>query len=259
VRAFRVSQNLKDWKNAVFYSNRSDIPASVRDAHAKFGIPLSMVNAFYDPTSNTITVPLGILQAPFFDLRYDDTSAYAAIGSVIGHELAHAFDPHGILFDSHGSFHVRGPWSPAGMAEYAKRTSCIASAYSTTEGLAEALLSCQQLQSSKRATYGERTLGESMADLVGTRLAYEALFGTEGGSMTEQRLAQTHAFFYTYAQMWCAVHTIADSCDRLLYDVHAVAEMRVDHTLRQLPEYFAAAFHCGPETTMYSKTPCVIL
>jgi predicted metalloendopeptidase len=256
VQAFRVSQNLRDWRAGavLYYANKSDAldttaATRARDSLAKFGVPLSMVNAFYDPSSNTITVPLGILQAPFYDLRYDDVSAYAAIGSVIGHELAHAFDVQGILFDSHGAFHAQGFWSASGMAAYKQQAACVAETYATASGITSVMDTCRALYvRDHEPAYAERTLGEDMADLIGTRLAYEALFlpaGTDGAKweMTEERKAKSHAFFYTYAQMWCAISNQANECERLLHDVHAVPKMRVDHTLRHL-EYFAQAFHC---------------
>jgi hypothetical protein len=114
VRAYRVQRNLKLWEqygqilplNGHSMSGLEDM--NIRDQIARFGVPLSMVNAFYDPTTNTITVPLGILQYPFCDLRFDEASMYASIGSVLGHELAHAFDSTGILFDVHGSYRSGG-------------------------------------------------------------------------------------------------------------------------------------------------------
>jgi endothelin-converting enzyme/putative endopeptidase len=58
------------------------------------------VNAYYDPQQNNINFPAGILQPPFWDNAMDDAVNYGAIGSVIGHELTHAFDDEGRHFDA---------------------------------------------------------------------------------------------------------------------------------------------------------------
>ena len=47
------------------------------------------VNAYYNPTTNEICFPAGILQPPFFDMNADDAFNYGAIGVVIGHEMTH--------------------------------------------------------------------------------------------------------------------------------------------------------------------------
>ncbi|MBO4577802.1 MAG: M13 family metallopeptidase, partial [Paludibacteraceae bacterium] len=53
------------------------------------------VNAYYNPSSNEICFPAGILQYPFFDMSADDAFNYGAIGVVIGHEMTHGFDDQG--------------------------------------------------------------------------------------------------------------------------------------------------------------------
>ena len=50
------------------------------------------VNAYYNPSSNEICFPAGILQPPFFYMNADDAVNYGGIGVVIGHEMTHGFD-----------------------------------------------------------------------------------------------------------------------------------------------------------------------
>lgn len=57
------------------------------------------VNAYYDPSTNEICFPAGILQRPYFDSDADDACNYGAIGVVIGHEMTHGFDDQGRNFD----------------------------------------------------------------------------------------------------------------------------------------------------------------
>lgn len=61
------------------------------------------VNAYYNPTTNEICFPAGILQRPFFDPEADDAFNYGAIGVVIGHEMTHGFDDQGRNYDKNGN------------------------------------------------------------------------------------------------------------------------------------------------------------
>ncbi|KAJ3365206.1 hypothetical protein GGF31_008614, partial [Allomyces arbusculus] len=87
-----------------------------------------MVNAYYSPTHNEIVFPAGILQPPFFfPGDVPDALAYGAIGVVAGHELAHAFDHHGRLYDSEGR--LVDWWSEHTAAEFDKRAQCFVEHY----------------------------------------------------------------------------------------------------------------------------------
>ena len=70
-----------------------------------------IVNAFYNATRNEIVFPAGILQPPFFDARADDAANYGGIGTVIGHEISHAFDDEGSRYDGAGV--LRNWWTAA--------------------------------------------------------------------------------------------------------------------------------------------------
>ncbi len=59
---------------------------------SKWSMTPQQVNAYYAPTHNQIVFPAGILQQPFFSLKYPRSLNYGAIGVVMGHELSHAFD-----------------------------------------------------------------------------------------------------------------------------------------------------------------------
>jgi putative endopeptidase len=67
-------------------------------------MPAHMVNAYFSPDSNTIVFPAAILQKPFYSATEQTTSQnYGGIGAVIAHEISHAFDNNGALFDEFGN------------------------------------------------------------------------------------------------------------------------------------------------------------
>ena len=68
----------------------------------EWGMTPQTVNAYYNPTTNEICFPAGILQYPFFDAKADDAFNYGAIGVVIGHEMTHGFDDQGRKYDKDG-------------------------------------------------------------------------------------------------------------------------------------------------------------
>lgn len=220
----RVRRNLLLWSES---HNGAKCGPSCRDQITAFGTPLSTVNAWYNPDRNLITIPAGILQPPFFEERYDDVSVYATIGMVVAHELSHALDPHGSLFDKDGVLH--DTWSAQARKTYREKALCIVHEYGSPEG-------CDN------AHYGEQTLCEDTADIVGVRLAYEAL----GAKLKKDK----QDFHVAFAQMWCASYEPAILCDTANNDVHAVASMRVRKTLAHLP-YFAEDYDCPVGSPMH--------
>lgn len=195
-----------------------------RDVIQRFGAPLTEVNAFYSPVSNTITIFAGILNKPFYSRDYAEVALYATIGMIAGHELGHALDNTGRLFDKDGSLSRVEPWTPEEYAEFSRRTLAIVKEYGAPMG-------CENEH------YGEQTLGEDMADINGLRAAYHAYFDRD------RPLGEKQWFFQIFAQMWAEKYDQETLCARVNDDEHAIALFRVDKTLRQMPEFWEA-FGC---------------
>ena len=68
------------------------------------------VNAYYNPGTNEICFPAGILQKPFFAPDADAAENYGGIGAVIGHEIGHGFDDQGAQYDGQGN--LNDWWTP---------------------------------------------------------------------------------------------------------------------------------------------------
>lgn len=236
IRQYRIKRNLDLWEsseNGTLFD---------RDSISNFGGPLSTVNAWYSPSTNTITIFPGILRAPFFHLKYSEASLYGSIGLVAAHELSHSMDDIGRLFDKDGSF--IDWWSQSSKDGFHKNALCIIKEYVTPEG-------CDGER------YGEQTLCEDIADIVGIKLSFEAFVHSQSrkGKLVTQD--EKRLFFYTFAQNWCENYDQETLCSRVNDDVHAIARYRVDQTLRQI-DHFSKAFGCHKGTNMVHETPCVM-
>ena len=201
------------------------------------------VNAYYDPQKNDINFPAGILQPPFFDPRSDDAPNYGDTGATIGHELTHGFDDEGRQFDAQGN--LRDWWTAEDARQFTERAACISDQYS------------QYVIVDDIRINGKLTLGEDVADLGGTILAYMAwkeqtkdqkLQPLEGFT-PEQR------FFIGYAQDWCG--NIREETKRLraTVDPHSPDKYRANGVVANMPE-FQQAFQCKPSSAMVREKRC---
>lgn len=200
-------------------------------------IPPQTVNAFYDPNMNEIVFPAGILQPPFFDPEGDDASNYGAMGSVIGHELTHAFDDSGAKYDGWGNY--KNWWTKEDRKRFGQRTRVLVKQFN-------------EFKVGDLSVNGKLTLGENIADLGGLAIAYDALrIHLEKkwrkniyGFTPEQRYFLGLAMFET-------AHAKPE-LERMLViiDPHSPAQYRVNGPFSNL-ESFYEAFDVKPGDKLY--------
>jgi putative endopeptidase len=186
------------------------------------------INAYYDPTTNEICFPAGILQPPFFNMDADDAYNYGAIGVVIGHEMTHGFDDEGRQFDKNGN--LRGWWQTADTARFNARAAQLSKYFSTISVLPG--LKCN----------GQLTLGENLADHGGVMVAYNAFKNATkdhplpvvDGFTPEQR------FFLAYASVWAENNSDAYVRMVTTTDPHSIGRWRVNGTLPQIDSWYDA-------------------
>jgi endothelin-converting enzyme/putative endopeptidase len=210
----------------------------------EWGMTPPTVNAYYRPSNNDINFPAGILQPPFFDSHMDDAVNFGGIGSVIGHELTHGFDDQGAKFDPVGN--LSNWWSPQDLAEFQKRSDCIADEYSGFVAVAEVHLN------------GRLTLGENTADNGGVRLSYMALqdrLKTNPQTSLIDGFTPEQRFFLGYAQIWCQNVTPENSRMLAKTDPHSPGQYRVNGVVVNMPE-FQKAFSCKAGQPMVSANAC---
>jgi putative endopeptidase len=211
-------------------------------------IPPQTVNAGYNPQSNEIIFPAGILQPPLFDLTADDALNYGGMGAIIGHELTHGFDDQGSQFDAKGN--LANWWTDADKKTFKERAQCIIDQFSGFE--VEKGLNLK----------GELVAGESIADLGGLNIAYAAFQKSMqgkprppsvGGYTPEQR------FFLAYAHNWATNMRPEYARFQALQDPHPLPKFRTNGPLSNMPQ-FAQAFQCkaGDPMVRADKDRCQI-
>ena len=204
------------------------------------------VNAYYDPQMNNVNFPAGYLQAPFFSGKEDDAANYGDMGSTIGHELTHGFDDEGRQFDKEGN--LSDWWTKEDEQKFTERADCMVKQYDAIEAVPGVHLN------------GKLTLGENLADLGGTWLAWVAwldkahaanvdMTATTDGYTPEQR------FWIAYAQQWCTQTRPEQLRTQAQSNPHAPDEYRTNTVLQDLPE-FAKSFSCKKTAAMLNPKPC---
>ena len=209
-----------------------------------FGLSPDTTNAVYSPEQNAITIPVAILQDPFYRRDRPLSFDLGALGSVIGHELTHGFDDEGRHYDGTGKLDPW--WTEAANAEFERRTQCLVDQYSSYEAAPGATVD------------GLLTLGENVADLGGLKLAL-AVFESDpanardakGGPSSQQQ------FFLSYAQLHCSNFSPEALALQVASDPHSPDAFRVNGVVRNLPE-FERAFACSSGAAMAPVERCEV-
>jgi len=190
------------------------------------------VNAYYNPSSNEICFPAGILQYPFFDMRADDAFNYGAIGVVIGHEMTHGFDDQGCQFDKDGN--MVNWWTAEDKAAFDARTKVMEEAFNKIE-----------VAPGVHAN-GAFTLGENIADHGGLQVSYLAFCNNEAAKPETERLQKrdgftpAQRFFLAYANVWAGNIRPEEILQRTKSDPHSLGRWRVNGALPQIGAWYEA-------------------
>ena len=200
------------------------------------------VNAYYNPSSNEICFPAGILQYPFFDMNADDAFNYGAIGVVIGHEMTHGFDDQGCQFDKDGN--MINWWTAEDKAAFDERTKVMEEAFNKIE-----------VAPGVHAN-GAFTLGENIADHGGLQVSYLAFCLNEESKPESERLqtrdgfTPAQRFFLAYANVWAGNIRPEEILNRTKSDPHSLGRWRVNGALPQINAWYDA-WNVTPESPMY--------
>ncbi len=188
------------------------------------------VNAYFNPLQNEIVFPAGILAPPFFDVTLDDAVNYGAIGVVIGHEITHGYDDQGRKFDANGN--LNDWWSAADAAEFDARAQKVVDQYGAYEALPGLKVN------------GRLTLGENIADLGGTSIAFEALQRSLAKNPERRKaidgFSPEQRFFLSLGQLWRVTWREAELRRRIVTDPHSPGQFRAVGPHVNFSEFFQA-------------------
>lgn len=184
---------------------------------SEWGMTPQTVNAYYNPTGNEIVFPAAILKAPFYDSEADYASNLGGIGMVIAHEVSHAFDSSGSLYDENGNYHVW--WTDEDRAKFNELADKVVAYYSGQEGY------------QGRYVNGAQTLNENIADL-GSVNCITSIVGDDTEALK--------LLFVQYAAIWASKYTPESMIQRLNTDVHSPARVRVNGVLGSTDAFYKA-------------------
>ena len=195
----------------------------------KWVLPPQTVNAYYDPTSNEIVFPAGILQPPFFSFEADPAVNFGGIGGVIGHEMTHGFDVSGAEFDANGN--LQNWWEPADKENFQKATEALAKQYDQYEPVKGIFVN------------GTMTNVENIADLGGVNIAFDALqmYLKDHGSVGKiSGFTQEQRFFLAWASVWRTLSTDQYITNQIKVDPHSPDYLRAFAPLTNVDSWYKA-------------------
>ena len=204
----------------------------------EWGMTPPTVNAYYNPATNEITFPAGILQPPYFDPAADDAVNYGGIGAVIGHELTHGFDDQGRQYDAAGN--LRDWWTAEDGRRFAERARRVVAQFNGYIAIDTFHVN------------GELTLGENIADLGGLAIAFDAFERSLAGKPRPPAIdgfTPEQRFFLSAAQGWRSLTRPESVRLRTLTNPHSPAQWRVNGPASNVAA-FARAFGCKPGDPM---------
>ena len=198
------------------------------------------VNAYYNPTTNEICFPAGILQPPFFYMDADDAVNYGGIGVVIGHEMTHGFDDQGRQYDKDGN--LKDWWTAEDAKQFNLRADKLADQYSS-------IIVLDTVHAN-----GRFTLGENIADHGGLRVSYTAFKNATKGQDLKpiDGFTPDQRFYLAYAGLWAQNIRDEEILRLTKIDPHSLGKWRVNAALRNLESFFQA-FGITEKDSMYMK------
>ena len=177
---------------------------------------IQQVNAFYDPSQNSITICGGILGGSLYDVSMTREELFANVGDTVAHEISHAFDTTGAQFDEKGN--LRNWWTEEDQKAFAQRADKLAAYYDKIEPFQD--VNC----------VGSQIEGEAIADLVAMKILLR-IAAKEAGFDYDK-------FFRTFSETWKTITTIQTEYYTLSQDTHPLAYLRVNAVVQQFDEFY---------------------
>ena len=213
-------ENLANFRSAINNQIYQKADTEVNKAAWGCMLPANNVNACYVPSYNCICFPAAILSEPFYSKDASESANLGAIGTIIGHELTHAFDTTGSQFDKDGN--LVNWWTDEDFEKFTELTGAVADRYA-----AYATVDDEKVN-------GNLTIGETVADLGGMAVTLDVM-----SDMAQQGLEVDYQDYFTaYAKMWLEVTTRETALYCLKNDPHAPCCLRTNVNVMQFQEFY---------------------
>ncbi|VDK49929.1 unnamed protein product [Anisakis simplex] len=218
----------------------------------------AVVNAWYIPERNSITIPFAILNPPFYRHDFPEAYKYGGEGAIVGHELTHGYDDEGVQFGPDGALSSCS-WNYCGWMDdhskvgFIKMAQCVVSQYSEQ--------CCPLKTGNVHCASGERTQGENIADIGGRLAAYKAYrdyVAVDREGIEEDRLpgleefTPNQIFWIMLGRVWCKKTYDEGERISLMTDPHPPRVCRVNQVVQDIPE-FGKDFNCPYGAPMYPR------
>jgi putative endopeptidase len=208
------------------------------------------LKAHYARSTNSLTIPAGIIQPPFFDSAADPAVNFGGIGVLAAHELTHGFDALGSKFDEHGN--ARDWQSSEDRKKFAEATSCEVAQFNEAVPKSD--------DPHEGPPPNTLTVAESTADNGSVRIAYRALMDAllAQGKTADKKIdgyTESQRFFLSFAQTACANQTFNTAWRAKTADPHSSGQVRVNDAVENFQE-FGEAFQCAKGKPMYPEKSC---
>ncbi|XP_070560616.1 membrane metallo-endopeptidase-like 1 [Ptychodera flava] len=211
----------------------------------------AILNAFYNPRTNSVIFPASILQPPFYHKDSPEYLNFGGIGTMIGHEITHGFDDMGRQFDKDGN--LEQWWTDESIEAFVDRAQCIVDQYDK-----------YYMEECNMTLNGVQTQGENIADNGGLKETYRGYRKMVEETMDGEELrlpgiglTQDQMLFVNFAQIWCSKYTEQGARNRILTSFHTPGPYRVEGSISNLPE-FAKVFKCPASRPMNPDKKCAV-
>ncbi|KAG0205694.1 hypothetical protein BGX33_007787 [Mortierella sp. NVP41] len=223
--------------------------------------PPQTVNAFYDPSSNRILFPAGMLQVPYYNIDNPEYINYGGMGVVAAHEITHGFDSRGHHFDSIGRIHNTATnkwWTNATEQTFNEKAQCFVEQYGN--------FTVKGPDGKDYNVNGQLTLSENIADNGGIKQAFRAWQSRHKSDLQGkkyknfrlpglEKYTPEQLFFVSYGRLWCEKLRPEAAIQQIRGDAHAPSKWRINGAIQNSPE-FAKAFKCAPNAPMNPTKKC---
>ncbi|XP_059176890.1 endothelin-converting enzyme homolog isoform X2 [Physella acuta] len=246
VKPYDWLSNLLSWRRFLLGNMNVDLHV-VPDRKSSWMRPPVTVNAYYSPTRNDVIFPIAMFHLPFYIPDGPSAVNFGAMGSIIGHEITHAFDFQGRQYDGQGK--LTDWWDEQTASNFLQTTACMKDQYSSMKVRGVNI-------------DGDFTLDENIADNGGLRAAMFAYqlwveeFGEEL-NLAGLNMSMYQVFYTSFAQMYCSKWTDSGLFYHLLTDPHSPGYARVNGPLSNSPT-FNWAFQCPMASPMNPRTKCEV-